>query len=91
MTTTSPYRTSSTEGGVWVNGRLRNHRRFRKMSCYIMQDDQLLAHISVMEAMQCATDLKLSEATSKEDKHNLVSEWGRESDRMWVNLGCAWV
>ena len=60
-------------GEIAVNGRDRDLRKFRKTSCYIMQDDHLLPNLSVDEAMMCSANLKLAESLGGEKKRIVAS------------------
>lgn len=56
-----------------MNGKERNISAFRKLSAYIMQDNQLHANLTVEEAMNVAANLKLSQKVQRGEKMNVVS------------------
>lgn len=67
------------DGVIKMNGKERNLSHFRKLSAYIMQDNQLHGNLTVEEAMTVATSLKLSTKVTKDEKILVVS-----GDRRWL-------
>ena len=55
-----------------VNSVERNMATFRKMSCYIMQSDELCPLLSVLEVMKLAANLKLGNCISTHEKQEMV-------------------
>lgn len=58
-----------------MNGAERNLSTFRKLSAYIMQDNQLHGNLTVQEAMTVATNLKLSRKFTKPEKNSMVNNF----------------
>lgn len=69
----SGYRITGIGGTVYTNGLERNLNAFRKLSCYITQDDRLQELLTVWENMKIAADLKLGKHVSNAEKDEIVS------------------
>jgi len=65
---------STVNGKVLVNGGERNLRRFRKISCYIMQDDVLMPHLTVFESMMVSANLHLKSVLRDAEKKQVIND-----------------
>lgn len=68
------YTSNGVNGRITVNGHARDMRVFKKLSCYIMQDDLLQPRLTVSESMMIAADLKLGHELGKSEKKLIVEE-----------------
>lgn len=69
----SGFRITGVNGAVYTNGRIRNLDTFRRVSCYITQDDRIQTLLTVLENMQIAADFKLGGTFKEHEKASRVS------------------
>lgn len=69
----SGYRKTGVTGAVYINGRIRNLDTFRRMSCYITQDDRIQTLLTVVENMRLAANFKLGVSFNPYEKEARVS------------------
>ncbi|XP_066245921.1 ATP-binding cassette subfamily G member 4 isoform X1 [Euwallacea similis] len=67
------YITTGTKGQVLMNERPRNLSKFRKLSAYIRQDNQLHGNLTVNEAMEVAAKLKIGDK-SPEERDDIITD-----------------
>lgn len=64
------HRTYGYRGNININGQPRNRKLFLKKLSYIMQEDLLQPHLTVLESMEIAS--KLRNCTIKLDIYNQI-------------------
>lgn len=70
----SGYKIKGVKGSILINGKERDLNEFRRVSCYIQQDDRLQPLLTVKENMMIAADLKLPSRITKKEKNETISE-----------------
>ncbi|CAL7935408.1 unnamed protein product [Xylocopa violacea] len=66
------FTTAGVTGNIMVNSKTRNLNEFRRLSAYIMQNDNLQPLLTVQEAMNVAAELKLT--TSHRQKKQKIDQ-----------------
>ena len=62
----------SLNGHIYVNGEIRNENKFRSISAYVLQDDNMYAHLTVCETFTLAARFYLPDSISTADRTELV-------------------
>ena len=63
---------ASLTGSIKVNSNKRDESKFRGVSAYVLQDDNLYAHLTVLETLQLAATFFLPAETTDEERMLLV-------------------
>lgn len=71
ITSASKFQSS---GQVLINGRKRNFKTFKKISAYVMQDDDMFAELTVQEQITFSSLLRLPASMKKEKKLKRVDK-----------------
>jgi ABC-type multidrug transport system ATPase subunit len=68
------------EGNINVNGKQRNEEKFRRMSAYVLQDDNLYPHLTISETLELAAHFFLPTSYTDDEKNtkvnNIINELG---------------
>ncbi|XP_025412973.1 ATP-binding cassette sub-family G member 4 [Sipha flava] len=70
----SGYNYKGVSGTLKINSQIRDEKLFRKLSCYIMQEDKIQPMLTLNEVMMFAAELKLSNSTLTKEKQIIVTE-----------------
>lgn len=65
--------TQSLQGEVLLNGQPRNDEQFRRLSSYVLQDDLMFSHLTVLETLTVASHFYCPVTDSAEKKAKLVN------------------
>eukprot|EP01040_Poterioochromonas_malhamensis_P012046 gene12045-13160_t len=71
-------------GSITVNGKTRDEEKFRKISAYVLQDDNMYAFLTVFETLMLSAHFFLPEDLSDADKTKIV-------DTTIAELGLKWL
>lgn len=87
------YSYKGVSGTLKINGQVRDEKMFRKLSCYIMQEDKIQPMLTLNEVMMFAAELKLSNNTLTKEKQMIVSTKINESNKiqLYIILLCYWM
>uniref|UniRef100_A0A1B0CG10 ABC transporter domain-containing protein n=1 Tax=Lutzomyia longipalpis TaxID=7200 RepID=A0A1B0CG10_LUTLO len=68
----SGFKTTLEDGEILINGKYCNRNKFKKKSCYILQDINLHRELTTLETLKIAADFKFPSIVSVEEKMEIV-------------------